>query len=768
MSGRFNQAKQSDLEDDMSSLSLLGQWAQFYVRDLQWKVFAAYSRGKDPFPPLSPHSFYSGTDDEHKILDWWTGTPTLNIGVQTGRKTSDPNSGSGIVILDLDIKNGGSPLERLHDLFGDEYSQYLKTPIAKTGSGGYHLYYHIPSDKTVASTTEFRGLAGVDIRGEGGFVIAPPSIHPTGVPYRWLRSLVPEVLWESEPPEDYWVFQDVPEALYTNTHGKPKYHLEDMRKIGSGERNTKLAWLGSLLRSAGIAEPTIVETLYQHNLAVCDPPLDRTEVEGIAKGVGGYLPYDQRRIGQTHNRNLEPYLGRTSDTDHAEVLSFLNPGTLKYNHRLGKWNIWSGSVWNVDESSSIVNKVIEMAREMNFASQSIEDEDRRREAVKNAKSLENATKIESTLKIAKSLPGIATTGDEWDRDPFLFGIANGVVDLRTGRMSPGNPDDLISRSSPVVFNAEASCPRWRQFLSEIFPGRTDVVQFVQKAAGYSMTGNTTEQVLFLLIGKGSNGKSVFLDTLRHIAGSYGYSAPFSTFQRQYGSASPTNDLAALFGRRYVMASEVNEGASLDESRLKSLTGGDPITARFLHQEFFTFKPEGKIFLGVNHAPKVHDDSTGFWRRVRQIDFPVSFLGDKADRSLSQTLIEEAPGILNWVIEGAMTWFTEGLKPPETVVQATETYRNDSDPLFDFRKEVLIVDPEATIRCDKVFTAYLRWADAHGLKPYEKMSLERFISRVSMTYDRTADADGKRCFKGIRLTEQSSIVSQVEGITIKIR
>ncbi len=356
------------------------------------------------------------------------------------------------------------------------------------------------------------------------------------------------------------------------------------------------------------------------------------------------------------------------------------------------------------------------------------------------------------LELARSQPPIADKGKNWDADPMLLGVPNGIVDLRRGELRDGRRDDRVCMQAGVAFDSKASCDRWLQFLDEVFDGDKDLIEYICRAVGYSITGDVSEQCLFLLHGVGANGKSTFLNAIRHAVGDYGYNMPFTTIEMDRRASIP-NDLAALVGRRLVTASETNEATRLNEGRVKALTGGDPVTARFLNREFFTFRPVAKFWLAVNHKPRVTDDSHGFWRRVRLIPFTQQFPGDKM---LESKLKVEAPGILRWAVEGCKQWQERGLDPPDCVRSATEEYRQESDVIEGFiaeRIEVTNEDIELPIR--EIVEAYDRWAEREGLKPRERLGSRSFRSRLKAKWPdrhRRAVRNTPARYVGLRLRD----------------
>ena len=310
------------------------------------------------------------------------------------------------------------------------------------------------------------------------------------------------------------------------------------------------------------------------------------------------------------------------------------------------------------------------------------NEDERTKQVQWARESESRARLEATLRLARTEYPIADAGSDWDADPLLLGVRNGVVDLRTGNLRAGERSDKITLQAGVAFDPEAVAPRWERFLGEIFEGDRDRIDYVQKCVGYSLTGNVSEQCVFICFGEGANGKSTLLDAIAHVLGDYARNLPFSALEHGARQAIPS-EIASLMGRRFVTAIETDESARLNEARIKALTGGDVVTARFLYGEWFTFAPTAKYWLAFNHPPQVADASRGFWRRVRMIAFPHEFTNAEADQTLSATLRAEAPGILAWIVRGCLKWQREGLNAPDSIRSATQAYREECDPACRF-------------------------------------------------------------------------------------
>ena len=462
---------------------------------------------------------------------------------------------------------------------------------------------------------------------------------------------------------------------------------------------------------------------------------------------------DGARQAISRARPRKPYEFHRTDTGNAELFAQENPGVC-FDHTRGRFFIYDKHWWDEDAVGGVVQRAQQVARKRGreaFDAESLTEAEKKKQ-IGWALQSEQRPRIEATLALAKSQPGMANTGTNWDSDPDLVAVSNGVIDTRTGDIRPGRLDDYMKSHIPVAYDRDARCPRWIDFLDEVQGGDAEMIDFIRRAVGYSITGHTSEQCLFLLHGAGANGKSVFLNVVRTLAGAYGANTPFTTLEMK-GRAQIPNDVAALAGRRLVTASETAEGIQLNEPRVKAMTGCDPIAARFLHQEWFEYTPMFKIWLGVNHKPQVKDDSHGFWRRMRVIPFLQQFSGEGDDKHLEEKLWAELPGILTWAIEGCLDWRRHGLEPPETIKAAVEEYREESDPLAPFLEEICVVGPDFTAKAGLMFKAYQWWADDLNIPRAERVTHTVFgaLMKKKFRYERTARLG--RHFVGVGLIGQ---------------
>jgi putative DNA primase/helicase len=376
-----------------------------------------------------------------------------------------------------------------------------------------------------------------------------------------------------------------------------------------------------------------------------------------------------------------------SDSGNGELFANLYGARVRFDHSQGRWLLWREHWWEEDPDKEVCRLAKESARERARATVDIPDSKARQEAYRWAAGSEQWHRVEATLKAAQATYPIAEKGDGWDANPFLLGCGNGIVDLRTGTLRAGRQEDRITIYTPVHFDPDASAPTWEKFLLDVFPDE-GVRKFVHLGIGYSCTGATKEQVVFINYGTGQNGKGRFFGAIRSALGRYAWHMPFEAIQLKERSGIPT-DLAALCGKRFVTASESNKGVRLNEAVLKSLTGEDPITARHLYKNWFEFQPAAKYWLFTNFRPRVADSSFGFWRRVRLIEWTQRFDGAKDDKDLEQKLRQELPGILAWIVRGCVEWQKQGLVTPETIFNATKEYELESDRYAEFLQEYCI-------------------------------------------------------------------------------
>ena len=483
---------------------------------------------------------------------------------------------------------------------------------------------------------------------------------------------------------------------------------------------------------------------------------ERTLTAAIESTTEVYAPSMPSRNGSRPDNPWPDYSRSLTDMGNGQRLINQYGRDLKYCQSLAnRWLFWDGSRWLPDE----VGKVHQLAKRTvltiyaeaaDVSGEGREAQEKRDAIVKHARASQASSRINAMLDQAWSEPGIPVHHDALDTDGSLFNCLNATIDPRTGVRREHDRANLITKLAPVIFDREATCSLWLSFLDRVFAGDTDLISFVQRAVGYSLTGDTSEQVLFILWGSGSNGKTVFVETISALMGDYAQEAEFESFLIKKGDAI-RNDLAAMRGSRFISANEMEQGRRLAESVVKQITGQGKIRCRFLHRESFQYQPTYKIFLATNHRPRIRGRDHAIWRRIRLIPFNVTIPDDEQDRRLAEKLRSELSGILNWALEGCRSWRRNGLGYPEPVRTATEKYKSESDYLGEFLQDVTFDDSDGHATHKNLYKSYQQWCKengetAFGSKTFSQMLEERGYERA----EKLGPAKKDRGFKGLEL------------------
>jgi putative DNA primase/helicase len=334
-----------------------------------------------------------------------------------------------------------------------------------------------------------------------------------------------------------------------------------------------------------------------------------------------------------------------------------------------------------------------------------------------ARNLQSCSRINQMIQLSRSK--VRVEWSEIDKSRNLVGLADGsVFDLGLMQLVDQS-QSLVTKSVGTGLDQTAACPNWTKFLDRIFAGDREIIDFVQRAVGYTLSGEVGEQCLFLLIGNGANGKSTFINALNHLFGDYAATIPMHTLMLQRNGNEQTNDLALLPGKRFVAASEGEPGQKLAESKIKLMTGGDRISCRPLYQDLFAFDPQFKLWLATNSLPRISGIDEAIWRRIRVIRFPVTIPVDERDPDLGYTLQSELPGILNWALEGYRNWKQQKLNPPDQVMKETGAYRLDNDTVGQFIEACCEKDPWAITTVKDLYDRYVSWSEQSGYEPVHR-------------------------------------------------
>jgi putative DNA primase/helicase len=420
------------------------------------------------------------------------------------------------------------------------------------------------------------------------------------------------------------------------------------------------------------------------------------------------------------------------------------------------WYWFGGTHWHRDDDGQLVRWAKEVPEAIIRALGDMRA-DARGKAFSFAVKSEQAPRLGAMIELAKSESGITLPYRKLDADPWLAGADGGAIDLRTGTHVLAPSTAYLTRQLGAAYRPHAKCRTWLAFLDRIMAGDIELIGFLQRAIGYTLTGITREQCLFLLHGSGANGKSVLLRVIRLLAGDYGADAAADTFLDR-GRRESSNDLARLAQIRFVAASELDEGKHLAEALIKAVTGGEAISARFLYREHFEFTPAFKVWLACNHKPRISGDDNGIWRRIRLVPFRVTIPPAQQDQGLLEKLRLELPGILNWAIAGALAWQEVGLCPPESVTAATQAYRAESDAIGEWLQERCSVRPDASIQAKVLYDDYATFIGDRGGKA---LSMRRWAQRMA---DRGFEKDEGRLvyYLGVTLCDVRESRDQFSG------
>lgn len=379
---------------------------------------------------------------------------------------------------------------------------------------------------------------------------------------------------------------------------------------------------------------------------------------------------------------IKPSGTSLNDIYNARIFCEMHGETLRWCRDFGGWFIYDGKVWVKDTNDIIKKYAIETHAELFNRLKPLGDW-----TAPHIKRSGSDGGMNSMLNCAK--PMLACDAEQFDKHKYLINCYNGTFNLLTGGFSGFNQDDMLTKIAHVEFDKSADCPRWMKFLDEIFLGNQELIDYMQRICGYSMTADTTEQCMFLFYGHGRNGKSKFLESIVNIMGDYAKNCPSTTFVQKQGNYIPS-DLARLKGARIATAIESNQNVNLDEAVIKQVTGDDRITARYLNKDFFEFSPTFKVFIATNHKPNIRGTDTGIWRRLQMIPFELNITEAQDDKNLSVKLKAEYSGIFNWMIAGYKQWKEQGLNPPDKVKKATALYREEEDDIGQFIKDECVL------------------------------------------------------------------------------
>ncbi|QLI45380.1 DNA primase [Bacillus pumilus] len=465
---------------------------------------------------------------------------------------------------------------------------------------------------------------------------------------------------------------------------------------------------------------------------------------------------DNSQVEDTEEIIDTPPVFHLTELGNAERIVYYHGKNIRYCNEL-EWLIWDGKRWEEDSKRKIEAITAKTLRALYGEAEAAEDKIRKKQLYDWAKKCERRSiRINSILDVR---PMVSVKKKDFDSFKFLFNCDNGVINLKTGELRPHDRNLLLTKMSHIPYEKDADCPNWINFLESIFLTTTgdpdhELIEYLQKAIGYSLTGVTKEQIMFFLFGNGRNGKSTFINVIQDILGDYARQTNSDTFLKKKNESGINNDVARLDGARFVSAVESEEGQQLSEALVKQITGGEKMSARFLRQEYFEFTPEFKVFFTTNHKPIIKGGDNGIWRRIKLVPFTVTIPEEKIDADLPEKLKREMPGILRWIVDGCLKWQKEGLKDPKAIRNATQGYREDMDILGPFLNENCTIHEDASIEAKILYENYKKWCFQNDEIDLKNRSFYRQLEVRG--FKKENGTKNKVYFKGLTLNQYAGL------------
>ena len=654
---------------------------------------------------------------------------------------------SGLLDLDLDCRESKS----LADII-------LPVPIGAfdrgTTDSGHYLYKATTTGPRKSFTSADKSTL-VELRGDGSQTMMPPSVHPYGVQLAFTS------LNEEAKTVDYVELLKVVNLLaacseiaqnwregcrhelalsfsgFARKHGlEPNFTMRILQRICqiahdpevedrlNAVRSTFTRPLESVIGFSGLleclGEPT-AKRIADRFTAHSGKAIQGTDLVSTQSKIDGVVNYGQF----SDKANVtEAKMG----TAFAEWLD----GKAVYVFEKKQWMIWNGCYWEADQRSLITRLAYQFVTDAKAALVDIG----KYSDLSNLSQFESINRLENIAKFATTDRSVSAS--EFDTDPFLLAASDMWIDLNSGKTIAPDPSKLVSKALSVNYDQAADCPNFMKFLDDIFERNHELIGFVQRAIGYSLTGSTSEQCLFIMIGDGANGKSTFINVINKLLGLYGSTAASQTLIANGGN-SIGDDLVDLIGARLITVSETEEGQSLAEAKIKQMTGGDRLKGRPLYGTHIQFNIIGKLWLATNSLPQINNTDHGIWRRIKAIPFNRTFSAEEQDKTLGDKLIQELPGILNWAIEGCLAWQEHELQTPQIVEDQVAEYKSAMDSISQFVRDECEQDGNHVYAASKFYQAYRDWCGSAGRKPQSQTAFKRALEKLNGVYQQRSSS-----------------------------
>lgn len=702
------------------------------------------------------------TTNAAKIRQWWGNWPNANIGIHVGK--------SGLIVVDVDPRNGGDKaIQRLRVVHGGGWLSTIKTG---TGGGGQHYFYaHKSGTKLPAKLAP-----GIDLKHDTGYIVAPPSIHPSGSSYTFEEGGFLNGELDFLPPPPDWFYSAPSTAIVDRDDWTAGVNQTDIESPENVERVQSALgaisadcdrdqWRNVLFAVLSTEWECAPELCYDWSITAPERfdegglrnVLDSAKADkpnGITLGTLFALA---KAAGWTDSRKVRAAFESYGDISNGRRLADRYRGKLLYVHATDTWYGWTGQRWlacdNGEAMAAAKAIADECVSETVIAMRDNPTEGAKRNMTQALAVHRSIRRIEAMLQTAASEPGMSIANPGLlDSDPLKLGVRNGVIDLRTGKLLEAQPGMMISRQAGANYDPFATCPQWEKTVLDAMSGDSAMAAFLQRVYGYALTGLVREEKLFFFYGVGANGKSLINNVMSAAMGEYAVTVRSALLARDpRGTGSDAErEKARLPGARIALVNETGQADVWDDQRTKELVSNERVSARQLYGESFDFMPTHKLFVRGNHQPGAMDGSDGFWRRIILIGFTRQFSEAERITDLDRQIIEnELPGVLAWMVDGCMAWQKHGLQVPAKITAAVSEYRNDTDLMGEWIGGNCTLSAHAESTVGDLFESYVDFLQDANVKAPSRNAFGRQLVQRGF---HKRDSSGKRYYSGLTVRD----------------
>lgn len=664
--------------------------------------------------PLTEHGLKDATSAPETILIWWAKWPNANIAILC----------NGLLVLDFDGEQAEATLNKLQN----DNDPLPATWMIRTGGGtpdkpkarGLQLVYKAPAELNIRPGAGIYGYNGLDVRANDSYIVAVGSV--TKQAYETIKGSAAEL---ADAPE--WLINL---AKTAKADYKPQNYPETDGKIPRGQHDAFLISMAGTYRKRGDSEAVIADKLAidAERLDDQDPAKPYTEADfrRIAHSAARYAPGQPGGNGhKTENPFSADFANyHMTTTGNGEAIAAAARGKALFVYEFRNWIVYRGGQWVLDDTGYMRRLAVETFRDLfkNSADAGMQDQKQREKLAKWFIQSENSRILTDSLTEAAAQEGMTISAGAIDDKPWLLNVKNGTLNLKTGGLQLHDPADLLTQKIEVDWSPDAYSLEWEQFLITIFGNNAELIDYIQRAVGYSLNGTQDERSFFFLHGIGRNGKSQFTGALRLVLGQYAAEAKPELFmEKRFAGSGPDEGQAGLKGIRFLTAGELKRGQTLDVGLIKRMTGGETIWHERKFQHGFNFRPSHKLWLSGNHEPRIKDSTDSIWDRLNKIPFDQRISASAEIKAYGEKLAGQYPeAILNWCIQGAIGWNKRQLTDaPDCVKVANEDYRAREDIIHDFITDRLVSDATGSVTVAETYTAYQVYCKDNDTEPIGK-------------------------------------------------